>query len=695
MRYRLGVDTGGTFTDFVLVDQQDWSYRTHKTPSTPDDPARSLVQGLAELAAPLGREPAELAADVALIVHGTTVATNAVLTSTGAEVALLTTEGFRDALQMRRGMREETLNNKLAAPRPLVPRRRRLGLAERVTATGEVLRPLADRDLEAAARRCREEGVAAVAVCFLHAYANPEHELRARKVLAAELPGVYVTTSHELLAQVRLYERVSTTCLNAYTGPLIDGYLARLVERLEGLGFRGELLIMQSSGGVTSPAVARERAAATLLSGPAAVPIAGAAYAGAAGAASCLTVDMGGTSFDAALVPEGAPAVLHDGGWINRHRVALPMLAIHTIGAGGGSVGWVDRGGILRMGPHSAGADPGPACYGRGGRRPTCTDANLVLGYLNPDNFLGGRIRLDRAAAEAAVAEAVGGPLGIDVPEAAAAMFDVINVNMTEGIREVSVDQGADPRDFLLVVGGGAGPVHGGVIADELSIPSVLVPRDSAVFAAVGMLLADIRHDAVRALPGRLSALDPEAVAAVVEQLVSEVLERMRAEGVADDAVAFEVACDLRYQGQFHEIVLVLPLEELRAGRLGAVPVRFDAEHERRYGWATPGAELELVNVRVAGAAARPKPVRTAPAPAADAAPDPAVRGTRRAWLPFQARFAEVPVLDGSAMAPGMRLPGPGIVELPTTTLFVPEAASLQVTAHGDFQLSVRDRSGA
>jgi N-methylhydantoinase A len=685
--FRVGVDTGGTFTDFILMDDRDGSFRTHKTPSVPTDPAQSLLVGMGEIASEMGVEVGELVGETTLIVHGTTVATNAILTETGAKTALITTAGFRDALQMRRGMREETLNNKLAAPRPLAPRNLRFGVGERVTFRGEEHLALSDDDVYRAIADCRTEGIEAVAVCFLHSYANPEHERQAKKILEAELPDAFITTSHELLAQLRLYERVSTTVVNCYVGPLIRAYLDSLVEGLTKLGFGGDLLIMQSSGGVASPASARSRAGATLLSGPAAAPVAGAVYAESNGAESCLTIDMGGTSFDAALVPNGRPRMLHNGGWVSRHRVALPMLAIHTIGAGGGSIGWIDRSGILRMGPQSAGADPGPACYGAGGTNPTCTDANVLLGYVNPDNFLGGRIKLDRRAAEEAVRDHVAEPLGCDVMSAAAAMFDVINVNMTEGIREVSVDQGEDPRDFLLVVGGGAGPVHAGVIGHELGIPTILVPRDSAVFAAAGMLLADVRHDAVRAMPARLSEADLGSVSTIVDELEASLTGRMGEEGFTEDQVDLQPAADLRYKGQFHEITL--PLSVAATPDASMIAASFDAEHERLYGWSTPGAEIELVNLRVAATATRPRPVRGAPvAPDRPGAPKP-----RSVYLPIQGRFDVVDVFDGLAMNVGQIVVGPAIIELPTTTILVPEVYELRVTELGDFLLTVQPLS--
>jgi N-methylhydantoinase A len=686
MSYRLGIDTGGTFTDFSLVDDRDWSYRIHKTPSNPAAPSDSFLVGLRELAEQLNLSVEDFVADVSLIVHGTTVATNAVLTSSGAKVGLLTTEGFRDALQLRRGMREEVLNNKLAAPTPLVPRFLRLGASERVTFDGREEAPLQTAAVTAAGEAFAAEGVEAIAICFLHAYANPSHELEAKARIENALPGVYVTTSSELLGQIRLFERVSSCALNAYTGPLIDGYLAGLVDGLAELGFAGTVLVMQSNGGVMSPAVARSRAASTLLSGPAAVPLAAARYAETTGYGDCISVDMGGTSFDAALISDGKPGLLASGGWINRQRIALPMLAIHTIGAGGGSIGWIDQSGLLRMGPQSAGADPGPACYGRGGVLPTCTDANVVLGYLDPGNFLGGRMALDPDAAAAAIEEHVADPLGVDCEEAAAAMFQVINTNMTAGIREVSVDQGADPRDFLLVVVGGAGPIHAGLIAAELEIERLLVPRESAVCAAAGMLLADVRQDAVRAVPGRLDTLDRALRANAADGLVEELRGRLESENVSANAALFEAACDLRYEGQFHEVIVESSLEELHSADLAALEERFALEHDRLYGWSSPGSRVELVNLRITAIVPSERPERELVVASSNGRATPT--GQRRAYLPRERTFEEVAVYDGLSLPAGAEFSGPLIVELPTTTVFVPEWYAMEVTRHGDFLLS-------
>ena len=419
MTIKLGIDVGGTFTDFVVA-EDGTPPRIHKTLSTPHDPSEAVVAGLAQIAAAMDppRSVRDFVAGVDTIVHGTTVTTNATLTSTGARTALLTTEGVRDALEMRRGIREAQYDNRYTNVVPLVPRARRLGIAGRIDRDGREIAPLDLAAVRAAVQRWRDDGVQAVAVCFMNAFANPAHEQAAAAIVRAEWPEAYLSVSTEVLPAIRFYDRVSTTALNAYVGPKLGHYLDRLVERLAGVGFGGLLLIMQSNGGVITPAAARAKAALTLLSGPSGGPGAGLHYVAALGRDRVITTDMGGTSFEAS-VAVGMPLVKNDGE-IARHRIALPMLDIHTIGAGGGSIGWLDDGGLLRMGPQSAGADPGPACYGRGGTLPTTTDANLVLGYLDPGYFAGGTMPLDVAAARRAIETHIARPMGLSIEQAAA-----------------------------------------------------------------------------------------------------------------------------------------------------------------------------------------------------------------------------------------------------------------------------------
>ncbi|MHB1810382.1 MAG: hydantoinase/oxoprolinase family protein, partial [Solirubrobacteraceae bacterium] len=562
--YTIGVDVGGTFTDLVLAGGPQ--LRLHKASSTPADPSDGLIDGLAGLAAIEGVELEQLLGSTALIVHGTTVTTNAVLTERGARTGLLTTEGFRDVLEMRRGVRSRThlYDNSYVAPPPLVPRHLRLPVPGRVDATGAELRPLGVEQARAAVAQLRHEGVEAIAICLMHSYANDTHE-RALAAIVAELaPDCFLSVSSEVLPQVRLYERVSTTAMNAYVGPVLHGYVERLVGRLAERGFGGVLLVMQSNGGVAIPEVVSRLPASTVLSGPAGGPVAGLAYARGAGAEDCLIFDMGGTSYDVSLVREGEIQVTHEGE-VNRQSVSLPMIDVHTIGAGGGSIGWIDDGGLLRMGPQSAGADPGPAAYGRGGTEPTCTDADVVLGYIDPDYFLGGRMALNAAAAESAIEGKIATPLGLSVGEAAVAMYDVINLVMAAGTKDMALARGVDPAELPLVAAGGAGGLHAAMIAEELGLSTVVVPPTSAVLCALGMLLADLRHDYVQAHRTLWGAFDPAQARELLAGMVAEGRQTLEREGVEPARRRQRLAADMRYVGQHHEVAVELTLEDLEA----------------------------------------------------------------------------------------------------------------------------------
>ena len=561
MKYRIGIDVGGTFTDLLLLDSIGKA-STYKTSTTPDDPAIGFLNGLTEMAVDRDLTVPEFIQTIDVIVHGTTVATNAVLTENGEPTALLTTEGFRDALQMRRGIREAQYDNRFTAPEPLVPRYRRWTVRERMDYQGQVRIALNESGVLDAVAHFRDSGVTAVALCFMHAHANSAHEVQAANILRRELPDLYLSVSSELLPQIRFYDRTSTTVLNAYVGPLVHRYLQSLTTKLSGLGFRGILLIMQSNGGVASPDVTKRVAAGTLLSGPAAGPAAGLRYVEPHGYDDCITVDMGGTSFDTALIVNRQPLVITDGR-INGHLLALPMLDIHTIGAGGGSIGWIDSGGFLRMGPQSAGAMPGPACYGRGGQQPTSTDADLVLGYLNPDYFLGGKLHLYRDKARQAISQLVAEPLGMSIEEAAAGMFAVVNNNMADGIREISVQRGHDPREFPLVVAGGAGPIHAAVIAQELEIPLLIIPRASSIFCAAGMLLSDLKHDYVRTYPTTLATLDEQHLRNLCATMETEARETLLEEHIPPERCRLLFSLDLRSIGQFHEVNVTLSAQEI------------------------------------------------------------------------------------------------------------------------------------
>lgn len=700
-KYRIGVDVGGTFTDLLLMDEAG-NWEVYKTPSTPADPAIGFLNGLQEMADRRGVPLADFVTQVDLIVHGTTVTTNAALTHSGATTALLTTRGFRDVLQMRRGVREELYDNHYQAPEPIIPRDLRFGVGERVNAEGEVLQPLDELGLRALCADLQARGVESVAVCFMHSYTNAVNEVHAGAILAAELPGVYVTLSSELLPQIGVYDRVSTTALNSYVGPILQRYLLQLIRRLDEAGFQGTLLIMQSNGGVTSPDVVIQRAATTLLSGPAAAPVAGAFYTSIHGLQDCITVDMGGTSFDVAMVRGGQPLVT-DRGEINRFRIAIPTLEINTIGAGGGSIGWVDPTGLLRMGPASAGAVPGPACYGRGGEKPTCTDANLILGYLNPAFFLGGKMPLDYEKAYQAIESDVARPLGISVREAAAGMFRIININMASAIRETSIERGIDPREYPLIAAGGAGPIHAGMIAMELEIPVILVPRHSSIFCASGMLMSDLKHDYVRSAPAILSSAAGELIQRTLDEMIEEGRATLMGEGLAAGQCNFRCAADLRYVGQHRELTVDLP-GTVGGDLTAALADRFHQLHDQLYGYhlAGTGTAVEMISLRVTAIGETVKPDfgrmwAQGSGTGADQAPQgparsPVTRGSRQIYLPTSKQFEPVPVYDGDQMPFGARVVGPALVEQVNTTIFVPPDYDLTCDQYGSFILYLRER---
>lgn len=683
MSFRLGIDVGGTFTDFLLVGDDDERF-VHKTSSTPDDPSIGFVTGLEELAAGLGLDAHGLLAQTEVIVHGTTVTTNAVLTRRGATTGLLGTKGFRDALALRNGLREAPYDNRLQPPVPLVPRYRRIGIEGRVDYKGDEVAALDEADVRAACRRFAADGVEAIAISFMHSPTNADHERRARNICRELLPDVYVTASSDLLPQVRYYDRTSTAVLNAYVGPIITRYLAALNARLSGLDFEGVLLIMQSNGGVAAPAEVTERAALSLLSGPASGPTAGLWQLAPHGVRDCITIDMGGTSFDAALVRDGVPLVMTDG-IVDRWRIALPMIDIHTIGAGGGSIARVDDGGMLQVGPQSAGAKPGPVCYGRGGTEPTTTDADLVLGYVDANSFLRGEMPLDHAAAARAIEERIARPLGISVEAAAAGIYDVINVAMATGVRDVSVRRGLDPRDFPLVVAGGAGPVHAAAIAAELEIPLLVVPRESSIFCAAGMLMCDFKHDFVRSLKTTLHELDPVHLTTLLDEMRSEGSAILERELVPTERIDTQASLDLRYVGQWHELTVPLAAVEHEA-----IAEAFHAQHDRLFGYTSPEMSIEVLAVRLTATGSTDKPDQL-PFRGAATGPD-GLLGSRPIWSASERALVETPVYDGLALAPGRTLIGPAVVELANTTIVVLEGFELAVDRFGAFVLWSGDR---
>jgi N-methylhydantoinase A len=654
--------------------------------------------GLEKIAASRDLEVDRLVPTIDRIVHGTTVTTNVVLTGTGAKTALLTTEGVRDALEMRRGIREEQYNNRYTNVPPLVPRYLRVPVRGRLGAEGREIHPLETADVDAACELFQREKVEAVAVCYMNAFADASHENTTAAILKEKLPQLYHSISTEVLPSIRFYDRVSTTVLNAYVGPVLHRYLERLVARLEEQRFGGTLLIMQSNGGVVTPEAAMHKAAMTLLSGPAAGPGAGVLYAGSLGIEDCITVDMGGTSFDAALIKDLQPFTFTEGE-INRYRLALPMMGIVTIGAGGGSIGWIDEGGLLRMGPRSAGADPGPACYGKGGHAPACTDADLVLGYLDPGYFAGGTMPLDAEAARRAIETRVAEPLGLGVEEAAEGMYRVINTNMAFGVREATIKRGYDPREFPMVVAGGAGPLHACMIARELEMPFFIVPRQSSIFCAAGMLMTDLKHDFVRSFVSRWDGIDFKELRRAVDDLVAAGRETLRSEGITKERMQFELAMDLRYLKQYHEVTIPVSLAVLGAkgGDFDAdtVLADFHREHNRLFGYSLEEEKtpVELINIRLRaiGGTDRPDFLREEKV-TGDASS--ALKSKRRAFVPESGRFEEVPVYDGLGLGFGAFVEGPALLEQPNTTIFVSGDFDAVVDPMGSYVVYAREKAG-
>ncbi|MBI2203891.1 MAG: hydantoinase/oxoprolinase family protein [Candidatus Rokubacteria bacterium] len=688
---RVGVDIGGTFTDIVLA-LPDGSLRVSKVSSTPDDPGVAVVDGLAELL----RVAGVAAGDVREIVHGTTVASNAVLQKTGPATGLITTRGFRDVLEIGRVRTPDLYDLTWVKPPPLVPRRHRREVDERIAADGSIVRPL-DRDgVVAAAQHLVEARIRSIAICFINSYANPAHEREAERLVRDRFPDVDVTASYAVLPEIKEYERTSTTVANAYLLPVMRRYLDTLAASLKRLGIDAPLLVVASNGGVMGARQAAERPAFVVGSGPAA-GVAGAARLGVAiDEPNLIVFDMGGTTAKAALVEHGRPALTTEyefregistsSRFIKAGGVMLkvPAIDLAEVGTGAGSIAWIDDGGLLRVGPRSAGARPGPACYGIGGDTPTITDANVVLGYLNPEQLAGGRLKLRADLARDAITRHVARPLGLSVVEAAHGVRDVANASMARAIRAVTIERGRDPRDFTLVAFGGSGPVHACDVAAALEIRRVLVPVSPGVFTAVGMLASDVEHHFVRAAGGLLG--DAGALERARERLAGlrrEAVATLAAEGYDDARTRLEPQADLRYAGQASELIVPLPGGTLDAARLGALRDAFQTEYEATYGYASDEA-LELVNVRLVARGLSDRRLDFRAVGVADE-PSTAAR-TRPVHFRRGAAPIETPVIGRADVGTTAR-PGPLVVESYDSTVVVPPEATIARDAFGNLVL--------
>lgn len=690
MKYRIGIDVGGTFTDFLLTDQLGNS-TVYKTLSTPKDPTIGFFNGLTEMAHDLGMELQQFIQQIELVVHGTTVGTNAALTYSGAKTALLTTKGFRDVLEMRQGLRPDAYNNQYISPKPFVPRHLRIGIEERMDYTGQEVTPLSEQDIHQAIDYIREQGVEAVAISFMHSYVNAEHEKRAGEIVREKLPDHYVTISSELVPRSRLYDRSSTTVLNSYIGPIIKNYLTNLTQKLEDFYFSGTLLIMQSNGGVATPQATIAKAANTLLSGPASAPVAGSWYLKPHGIEDALTMDMGGTSFDVALVKDGYPLIRTEGE-IADWPISLPTVDIHTIGSGGGSIAWVDEGGLLHVGPKSAGAHPGPACYGFGAELPTVTDANLVLGYLNPNYFLGGKMKLDLAAAKRTIKNQVADKLGITVEEAAQGIIDMVNVNMANGIREITTKRGYDPREFPLVCAGGAGPLHAAAIAEELESTLVIVPKESSIFCAAGMLMSDLRHDFVKVFRTSTKTTTQGEVLDTFLQLQEQGTQELRGDSVKEADMEFHYSLDMMYKGQYFQVNVPFTEEEMKTLTIVAIEDKFHQWHDQLFGYSTPEMDVEIINFNLSAIGITQKP-NMKHAQFQGQSPEHAYKGKRLMSHGESGKLEETPVYDGDVLVHGNVVIGPAIIEQKVTTIIVSDYFNVIVDKNDNYIMHSKETS--
>jgi N-methylhydantoinase A len=676
----IGIDVGGTFTDLVAVDAQG-RVTLAKAPSTPADQSLGVMEGLDRLAEALGIDRAVMLARTERIVHGTTVATNALLEHKGAKVGLLTTEGHRDIIEMREGLKDDRYNLRQPPPIQLVPRERRLGVHERIRPDGRIEIALDRASLDGAIAVLKSQGVEAVAICYLHSWRDGSHERASAEAVRAAMPDVYVALSAEVLPQIKEYDRVCTTIVNAYVGPALERYLTRLEARLLEAGLRAAVLIIQSHGGVATIGEAVRLAAGGVLSGPAG-GVAGSQYAARLlGHGDLIPFDMGGTSTDISLVVGGEAAIASDRR-IAGQRVALQSLDIASIGAGGGSIARVDLSGVLHVGPESAGAQPGPACYGRGGVEATVTDANLVLGFLDPDNFLGGRSRLDRRAAEDAV-DRIAGKLGVDRMAAAEGIYRVINTHMAEGIRLVSVRRGVDPRRFAILSFGGAAGLHVTDIARQLGLERVIVPRLSAVLSAWGMLASNLRCEVARTHIGDASRLDAGAVRTAFREMEAEGRRRLGAASFSGP-IRLRPSADMRYGEQVFEVSV--PLDHVdfeRPDLLQQMADAFHSRHEDLYTYSLRDQEAVLVNARVAVIGELPALPEE---PALPARPPAKPRAERRIYL---GQWREVPIYAFDALAQDQVIEGPAVIESATTSVLLRPGDRMRATALGWLDVQV------
>ena len=669
-QYRLGIDAGGTFTDFILADRTG-EVRIFKALSTPQDPTMAIRNGLALIEEETGITPTEIVSNADLCINGTTVGLNALIQHKGARTGLIATAGHEDSIEIRLGHKEDGYRYDPEYPpaRMLAPRHLRRGIRERVISTGAVHTAMNEDDVRDACRHLLREGVESVAISFVWSVLHPEHELRAAEIVREMMPGIRLTVGSQLYPQVREYTRTSTAVVNAYLAPILARYVEAVDSYFESLGSKNPVRYFQSNGGLALGSVVTDQSVYAINSGPASAPQA-ALYIGEPwGLKNIITVDMGGTSFDITLTRDGRANVSKNIDFL-RYRIGIPMIQVETLGAGGGSIGWIDNMGLLQMGPQSAGSEPGPACYDQGGEKPTTTDANLVLGYLNPDGLVGGRLPLNTDAARKAIASGLATPLNLTVEQAAFGMFTIVNNNMVNAIRRVSVERGYDPRDYVLNCAGGATGAHITALAREMGIRRVLVSKLASGLCAYGQIISDVKYNHMAPAPVRLEGA---AAAAYLDKLFAGLEDRgriaLRGDGFTEDRIGVRRSLDMRYVGQVHECTVDVDPFTLDEAALATLKAAFHARHEELYTYSEPASIIEVVNVEsaISGRVDRPKRMTIAKGFGAEAA----LSGTRQMIFTPDGTGRATNVYTGAKLGAGDRIVGPAVIEEITTTLVI------------------------
>jgi len=670
-KYRVTVDTGGTFSDFVFFNEETGEISITKVSSTPKEPFQAVLNGVQELL-----DQGVAAKNISFFCHGTTVGTNTLLEGKGAKTGLLVTAGFRgiyEVMEQTRGYGPATYDLFFEKPKLLALPYYTEEIPERVDFRGEVLKAIDIESTLQAVRSLKKKGVESVAACLLFSFLNPSHELKIKEIMEKEFPEASLSLSCEVLPQIREFYRMSTTVINAYIAPVVGRYLARLEGHLREMGVTTpKLYIMQSNGGVSTFQGSAKKAAATVLSGPAGGVIASLGISQRAGIKNIITFDMGGTSCDVALISDGNPVITTQGR-INQRPISLPMLDIHTVSAGGGTIARIDAVGGLQVGPDSAGADPGPISYDHGGQEVTITDANLVLGVLSPDKFLGGKMKLNKAKAERLLEDKIARPLGLNLLEAADGILKIINVKMEEAIKAVSSQRGYDIRDFTLVAFGGGGPMHAGKIALDLGIPSLLIPFAPGVTSALGLLMSDVKHDYVRSKLVALKEIDPEEVNRLFTQLIEQARADLRAEGFNDNEMALQPFLDLRYAGQGYELTVSSPMPPLKPADLDLMRRRFDLQHEQAHGHKAESEPVELVSLRLVSTGLVPQ-AKLSPVKSTGKKLDAAKTGERKIFFGKEQGMLNCRIYSRNLLEPAHKIAGPAVIEqMDTTTVIHPE----------------------